>query len=261
MNMRSVSVIDRPIATSAALDKWNREPNLGGIRVTPRDTDALAVMTGNIGYVQHIEFDKLQEFARASDTCIEVASLPGKFVGPQQVLAYVTGTAQRDMDLDLQQVARAFRIGDERTFDEDPRFGLIVLSEIASRALSPGVNDAGTAIQVIGVLVRILSRFGQPLAADELPPPRYDRVAVPELSMEKVFDDAFRSTARDGAASIEVVLRLQKALCSLAANPNPAVREQALLHARRSLARAEQALHAPEDLVLVREQAQFAHEE
>jgi uncharacterized membrane protein len=28
-----------------------------------------------------------------------------------------------------------------RYFEEDPRFGLITLSEIASRALSPAVND------------------------------------------------------------------------------------------------------------------------
>jgi uncharacterized membrane protein len=44
-----------------------------------------------------------------------------------------------------------------RYFDEDPRFGLITLSEIASRALSPAVNDPGTAIQIISSYVRLFS--------------------------------------------------------------------------------------------------------
>jgi uncharacterized membrane protein len=43
-----------------------------------------------------------------------------------------------------------------RYFHEDPRFGLITLSEIASRALSPAVND-GTAIQIISSHVRLFS--------------------------------------------------------------------------------------------------------
>lgn len=38
---------------------------------------------------------------------------------------------------------------------EASRFGLIALSEIACRALSPAVNDPGTAIAIIGRFVRL----------------------------------------------------------------------------------------------------------
>ena len=38
----------------------------------------------------------------------------------------------------------------------------VVLAEIASRALSPAVNDPGTAIDVLGRLVRVLSRWELP---------------------------------------------------------------------------------------------------
>ncbi|WP_209438585.1 DUF2254 family protein [Vibrio natriegens] len=34
------------------------------------------------------------------------------------------------------EVSAAFTIRTERSFDQDPRFGLVVLAEIASRALS-----------------------------------------------------------------------------------------------------------------------------
>jgi uncharacterized membrane protein len=38
----------------------------------------------------------------------------------------------------------------------------------------------------------------------------YDRIAVPELTIEDLFEDAFRPLARDGAGNIEVMIRLQK---------------------------------------------------
>jgi uncharacterized membrane protein len=52
---------------------------------------------------------------------------------------------------------KAFVIGDMRYFDEDPRFGLTLP---ASRALSPAVNDPGTAIQIISSYVRLFSLWG-----------------------------------------------------------------------------------------------------
>ncbi len=73
-----------------------------------------------------------------------------------------------------------------------------------------------------------------------------------------MFDDAFRAIARDGAAQIEVVIHLMKALRALADCPADQMTEIAEQHAREALARAESALQAPEDLVLAREMAQFA---
>lgn len=245
-------------ATVLALDSWRETPHMGGVPVTPRDPNALAVYADQVGYVQRIEMGDLQSFAEETGIRIEIAALPGRFTAPQRPLAYVVADQDEPRDLDLSKVSAAFRIGDERTFDEDPRFGLVVLSEIAARALSPGINDSGTAIQVIGTLLRIFTHWGTPLATEDRPLPEYDRVAVPDLSLRKLFDDAFRMIARDGAGSIEVVIHLLKALQSLAASPDPDVQQEAKNHARRVLARAEKALDAPEDLLDARELAQFA---
>jgi len=245
-------------ATISALESWRKTPHMGGVPVTPRDNDALAIYSNSVGYVQRIEMAALQNFAENTETRIEVAALPGRFTAPQRALAWVTWDGDRPADIDLSLVIDAFRIGQERTFDEDPRFGLVVLSEIASRALSPGINDSGTAIQVIGTLLRIFTHWGAPKQVDARPAPQYDRIAVPELSIHKMFDDAFRAIERDGAGSIEVVIHLLKALRSLAASPDPDLQREAEDQARRTLARAEKALDAPEDLVDARELAQFA---
>ncbi len=248
-------------ATLDALAMRRRQPNLGGLKVAPRDTDALPVYGEKIGYVQRIEVDELQALAEAANARIEVAALPGNLVRPGRELAFVTRGDGTTADIDLAKLADAFRIGNERTFDEDPRFGMVVLSEIASRALSPGINDSGTAIQVIATLVRILALWGKAPDADEREAPRFDRVAIPELSMRELFDDSFRAIARDGAGQIEVVVHLLKGLRALAGCSAGNMPEVAAQLAREALARAESALDAPEDLVLARELAQFASQD
>jgi uncharacterized membrane protein len=248
-------------ATIGALDHWRRHPHLGGVAVMARDANALAVMSNDIGYVQHIEIKQLQQFAESTMTRIEVAMLAGSYLRPQRALAYVVRDANSSADLNLERVATAFRIGRERTFDDDPRFGLVVLSEIASRALSTGINDAGTAIQVIGTLIRVFAHWARPADTNQADAPLYDRVAVPLLSTDDMVDDAFRAIARDGAESIEVSCKLQKALQSLAECGHPGLRTAALQQSRRALKRAENVLTADEDRLLVRELAQFALQE
>ncbi|MEZ5202287.1 MAG: DUF2254 family protein [Micropruina glycogenica] len=61
----------------------------------------------------------------------------------------------RVTDDQLDAVRRAFEINAHRTYDQDPRLGLVALAEIAIRALSPAVNDPGTAIEVLGALERV----------------------------------------------------------------------------------------------------------
>jgi uncharacterized membrane protein len=144
-------------------------------------------------------------------------------------------------------------------FAHDPRFGLVVLSEIASRALSPAVNDPGTAIDIIGTLVRLFVHWSAPQQQEPEPAtaPECDRIFVPELSVADMFDDAFNGIARDGAGLLEVQVRLQKALQTLAARDDDAMRIAAHRHALSALARAEQAITFEPDLVLIRRAAKI----
>ena len=116
---------------------------------------------------------------------MSVVSLPGTFAAPDTVLAGVHAESGEMSGIDRGSIAKAFLIGDARVFDDAPRLGLIVLSEIASRALSPAVNDPGTAIDVIGMLVRLFVLWSGPVAPVEhraAAVPACDRVEVPELS-------------------------------------------------------------------------------
>ncbi|MDQ3618065.1 MAG: DUF2254 domain-containing protein [Pseudomonadota bacterium] len=197
--------------------------------------DARRLCARHIGYVQHIDMGALQELAESHGGQLFVPVLPGAFIEPSRALAYLQGMPSTD-EID-EDVCKAFTIENTRSFDQDPRFGASVLAEIASRALSPAVNDPGTAIDVIGRAVRLLAIWNEPAEPSEI---CYPAVHVPGVALIDLFDDLFNPIARDGASMIEVGIRLQKALRALARFDDPrygvAARHHSLLASERSMA-------------------------
>lgn len=245
---RMGSTIDKvEQAAAGAMERRRKAPTLAGVAVqsAPR-AQAQAVFATRVGYVQHIDIEALQTWAEDAELRIEVAALPGCFASAGQALAYVHPQENNPHNLDVECVREAFQIDRERLFDDDPRFALVVLSEIAGRALSPGVNDPGTAIDIIGTLLRLFSLWSETTAEDE--PPLYDRVEVPQLDLQDMFDDAFTAIARDGAGVVEVSIRLQKALQALASMGDRKMQKVAQYHSQLALKRARLALDIEEDL-------------
>lgn len=252
--------IDKVEATAAkAIRMRQSAPRLGGVAASSPPHGGRAVVGKAIGYVEYVDTAALQKRAVASQLRIFVAALPGTFCTPNRPVAWVIREASGSVsDEDAEAIAAAFVLGGSRVFDHDPRFGLVVLSEIASRALSPAVNDPGTAIGITGAFVRLFVTWNECGKAGDMPKVQFDRVAVPELSMADMFDDAFTGIARDGAGNIEVVVRLLKAFEALATAGDASMRDNALRHARLALVRAENALKVPQDLAAARQAARFA---
>lgn len=217
----------------------------------PLPGHVMRVCGTSIGYVQHIEIGAIADITDDLEGDIYVLVQPGAFVDTTTPLAAATVPVDEDM---RERIAACFTIDDERTYTQDPRFGLCVLAEIASRALSPAVNDAGTAIDITGRLVRLLSEWSRACAATQCEIKRA-RVLVAPLRAADLFDDAFTPIARDGAAMVEVCIRLQKALRSLSQLDGPDMRDVARLHSRWALARAEAGLTMEFDRQRVRDVA------
>lgn len=235
-------------AARASLASRRLQPGLGAVPVTEIERVGTPIHGETIGYLQHIEVETLQACAAEHDLTVHVVVLPGSFVSHDIPLAYIEKTGSTDGEPERERIAGAFHLGNGRVFDDDPRFGLIALSEIASRALSPAVNDPGTAIEIIGAFVRLFAGFVEPLSETESAEPKFDRVRIPALKLGDMLDDAFRPIARDGAGAIEVHLRLQKALRSLAALENRSLQAAAASHSRQALERARLALDLQDDI-------------
>lgn len=244
-------------ATAVALRRRRDAPTLCAMPVRSQ-TRGQAVFAASVGYVQHIDIAALQTWAEEAHVRVVVAALPGTFAAPDQALAYIFSQSVDQNEIDCECVVKSFLIGGERLFDDDPRFGLVVLSEIAGRALSPAVNDPGTAINIIGTLLRLFVLWNEPATPGDEEIPKYNRVEVPEISLQDMFDDAFTAIARDGAGIVEVSVRLQKTLRSLASLGNVQMRDAAEYHRRLGLKRARVALDITEDLTAVLNAARFS---
>jgi uncharacterized membrane protein len=200
-------------AATAAFKGLGRQPLFGCAEQTVLPEAGSPVHASRIGHVQQFYPARLQEIAEKHALRIHVNVRPGAYATPLRPLAIVEGIVD---DERASAIRDAFVVGDERSFDNDPRFGLIVLSEIASRALSPAVNDPGTAIDVIETTVRILAQWiGH--VRDGKGSVDHPDVTVAPISADDIIADAFRPIARDGAGTVEVCLKLIVGLRTLTA--------------------------------------------
>ena len=244
-------------AAENAIERRRQHPNLGAQPITEETDAGDPIFVDAIGYVQHINVSALQSCAEKYKSIVTVAAVPGTFVAPGRAVAFIKDAGGGiPPEFDSTPIKDAFLIDQRRTYDEDPRFGLIALSEIAGRALSPAVNDPGTAIDIIGTFVRLFALWASPRPdgkdAEDI---EYDRVRVPTLTADEMFDDAFTAISRDGAGTLEVVIRLQKAFISLSSTGNEALARASRRHSKLALARAESALKLPYELQRARELA------
>jgi len=226
-------------ATKAMRDR-HKHPFMGGTQLdAPSSIPALArpVYSETIGYIQHVDVQALSALIGEKSASIYVVAIPGDFMDSTQPVAWVFG-----LEDDPEPAIRdCYTIGETRAFDQDPRFGVSVLAEIGSKALSSAINDPGTAIDVIGRAVRVLAIWAEPV---EDVPPKYPTVFVPGLELSDLFDDIFTPIARDGAGVIEVGLRLQAAFATLSRMKPNRFRLPAKRHAEQALSRSEQVLVA-----------------
>jgi uncharacterized membrane protein len=230
--------------THTAMEARLKLPFLGGAALTDEalaETAGTKVTTHAVGYVTFIDTAHLSELAEETESRFDILVLPGTFVYADTVLARIDGPANLPEDL-AQAISAAFTIDRSRTFDQDPRFGLVVLTEVALRALSPAVNDPGTGIDVIGRHSRLLTFWADGWETACTRAPRYPRLRVPGLDYDDLFEDAFNLIGRDGAGQIDVMLRLAKSLTALTRVGPEASRLAAAAQLRLALGRAATAL-------------------
>ncbi|HEX6219199.1 MAG TPA: DUF2254 family protein, partial [Sphingomicrobium sp.] len=141
---------------------------------------------------------------------IQLAVIGGDFIDPTVPVAFVTPKPTEKL---AARIAKAFPVSRNRDFDQDPRFGMRVFAEIAVRALSPGVNDPGTAIDTLVAAQRALDAIGTDVESSRESVPGI--VDLP-LSFEDLVEELVLPIARDSARLFEVGVRLQSMLGSLA---------------------------------------------
>ncbi|KUF08870.1 DUF2254 domain-containing protein [Pseudoponticoccus marisrubri] len=224
----------------AAIRRAAQYPCHGAHALTDPDAqvprDALAIKADRSGYLQQIFEAALQAEAESRDLRIYIPVPVGRYVLHGEVLAWVAGGEALHETAET-VLRESLPLSAVRSFEQDPLFGLSVLSEVAERALSPGVNDPGTAIDVVNRLARVLApaRVGP---AEETP---CDRLWAVPLKAQSLFEESLDPIARAAGDSLNVHLALQRVCHQLAAQAEHApIREAAAAMAETCLDRAAQ---------------------
>lgn len=247
----TIATVER--ATQQALHLWMRRPRGGALMAASAPAGAGPVLAHRTGHVQFIDVEALQHLAQRLDGHVHVAAQVGDMVHPCAPLAWLQAS-QTSVDEDcLAHLREAFVVGPERSIEQDPAYGLIVLAEIAERALSPSVNDPGTAIAVIGSQARVMIT-----AMAEAPGPEapcFNRVSTPAGRPEAMVALAFEPIGRCATHQTEVMMQLLRHLDALCRNAPQSLGEAARTLVPRMLARAERAGADSEDLARWRGEA------
>jgi uncharacterized membrane protein len=217
-------------------------PCLGGRPlVDPVPDGTRTVRAWESGYLQHIYPEALNATAEKYDVRLYLTQTIGHFSFLNAPLMEVESMGD-DLDWDalMEEIKEAVSLGDTRRYDQDPRFGLIVMSEIGSKAMSPGVNDPGTAIDVITRVGRILSEYKDETATE--PETLLAHLHVAPIDPADLLRDGFGALSRDAAGTLEVQMRLQQTLKGLMQHPDPGLQKAARELAAQELLRALQAL-------------------
>ncbi len=111
----------------------------------------------------------------------------------------------------------------ERTAEQDPKYPIRLLVDIAIRALSPAINDPTTAVQAIDQIEDLLRRLGRReldtgYARDA---EGVLRVVFPMPTWEDYLTLAFHEIRQYGANSVQVMRRLRSALVGLLDSVTP----------------------------------------
>ncbi|MFK7745629.1 MAG: DUF2254 domain-containing protein [Roseobacter sp.] len=219
------------VKASESLAELAKFPTFGAAALTSSTvlpTKMAPLYAPQSGYIQLIDVARLQE-CLPPQGAIYISQRPGAYVLEGQIIAHISGQLSKGGQTRL---SKAFTLGTQRTFEQDALYGLVVMSEIASKALSPGINDAGTAIAAIHSLNGLLWDFTRvPQDASDLSAPR---VFMPCVDPQHLVDAAFAPIARDGAGVIEVATNLRQALARLATSRDEGINTAARVTAQKA---------------------------
>jgi uncharacterized membrane protein len=165
--------------------------------------------------VQQIDVDTLLDALPEGASGWVVVPVGSYVLHDQPVLLVDADDSDAMSDATTQALVNAFAFGDTRTLQQDFGFGITQLTDIAVRALSPGVNDPTTARDVIAHLADVLLHLWERPMAAALTERDGKRVVTVAATHVAHLRRAYDPIRRAGAADPAVLTTLARTLRTL----------------------------------------------
>jgi uncharacterized membrane protein len=219
----------RPVAVAAlmatecraAFEDWVREaarPDTSFVArgsAGPTTAPAYVLRATRAGTIQAVDARGLTRFARHHGCLLVFRHAVGDFVPVGAAILEVHGV--QPPAAATRGLSRLVAFGVERTIEQDPSFAIRVMVDVATRALSPAVNDPTTAVQVLDHLGETLRMIGTtPNPADAGSSAIIATgVIMPVRTWPDILLLAVTEIREYGGGSIQVVRRLHAVLDEL----------------------------------------------
>jgi uncharacterized membrane protein len=183
--------------------------------------------TGNPRTVAELDIRRMVRQAQQANCVIMMACAVGDTLFDASPLLTVHGARQ---PISEKELMRAVHLRLERTFEQDPKYPLRLLVDIAIKALSPAINDPTTAVQAIDQIEDLLRRLGRrDLDAGYARDWQGNlRLVYPMPTWEDYLTLAFDEIRQYGATSVQVMRRLRSTFIELASSQTDAARAAAV---------------------------------
>lgn len=201
------------------------------------------------GVLLAFDAEGLVTLAREADCLVELVPEVGDFVAAGSPLFRVFAGTGRPS---AKALGESVALGQERTIEQDPAFTFRIIVDVASKALSPAINDPTTAVLAIDQIHYLLRSVGSRYLDEGV---AHDKAGSIRLvyrtpNWEDFVCLAVTEIRQFGGSSIQVARRLKAMLENLIETLPP----ERISLLRSELARlqraAEQAFQEPEDRVL-----------
>lgn len=124
-------------------------PDEAGPRFDESTDNCQTLLADESGYLQVIDSEGIMKSAVNNELQVRLLVRPGNYISKGSKIALVRSSNGGNPGQQVQKLCKAFILGPRRTYVQDAEHGFTQLSEIALRALSPGINDPYTAISCI----------------------------------------------------------------------------------------------------------------
>jgi len=164
--------------------------------------------------LESVNVNRLVKLAKQHDACIKVVTAVGDTVLEGTPLLQIFNAGPPFTEKEL---SNGLELGKERTFEQDPKYAIRLLVDIAIRALSPAINDPTTAVQALDQIGDLLLRLGgQRLEIGEYPDDSgHIRLIIPFPSWDDFLHLGFEEILSYGARSVQVMRRMKALIADL----------------------------------------------
>jgi uncharacterized membrane protein len=218
--IRGMFVVVDDAGTAEAKNNRTAAEKLGPVTQT-------LTYSGEPRAIARLEIDVLVRQAQQAGGAIVMTCAVGDALVEGTLLLELCGARGR---LSEEELMRGISLGRERTFEQDPKYPIRLLVDVAIKALSPAINDPTTAVQTVDQIEDLLRRLGR--CALDIGYARDAngalRLVFPMPTWEDYLTLAFDEIRQYGASSVQVMRRLRAALVGLAESLPSAERAQAV---------------------------------